>query len=58
MSHEHRVKHQIHYASLEEISKKNYDKKFTTVITHIIFRTVTIKNVHVMQLYTEICYMH
>ena len=28
---EHRVKHQIHYASLEEVSKKkNYDKQFTT----------------------------
>ena len=29
------VKHQIHYASLEEVSKKkNYDKQFTTVATH------------------------
>ena len=28
------VKHQIHYASLEEVSKKNYDKQFTTVTTH------------------------
>ena len=34
MYHEHRVKHQIHYASLEEVSKKNYDKQFTTVTTH------------------------
>ena len=34
MQHEHRVKHQIHYASLEEVSKKNYDKQFTTVTTH------------------------
>ena len=33
MYHEHRVKHQIHYASLEEVSKKKYDKQFTTVIT-------------------------
>ena len=29
-----RLKHQIHYASLEEVSKKNYDKQFTTVTTH------------------------
>ena len=28
------VKHQIHYASLEEWSKKYYDEQFTTVITH------------------------
>ena len=34
MQHEHRVKHQIHYASLEEVSKKNYDKQFTTVTTY------------------------
>ena len=34
MYYEHRVKHQIHYASLEEVSKKNYDKQFTTVTTH------------------------
>ena len=31
MYHEHRVKHQIYYASLEEVSKK---KQFTTVTTH------------------------
>ena len=24
----------MHYASLEEVSKKNYDKQFTTVTTH------------------------
>ena len=29
-----RLKHQIHYASLEEVSKKNYDKQFTTVTIH------------------------
>ena len=34
MQHEHRVKHLIHYTSLEELSKKNYDKQFTTVTTH------------------------
>ena len=34
MYHEHRVKHQIYYASLEEVSKKKYDKQFTTVTTH------------------------
>ena len=28
------VKHKIHYASLVELSKKNYDKQFTTVTTH------------------------
>ena len=27
------VKHKIHYASLEEVKKKNYDKKFTAVTT-------------------------
>ena len=27
-------KHQIHYASLEEVSKKIYGKQFTTVTTH------------------------
>ena len=26
MQHEHRIKHQIQYASLEEVSKKKYDK--------------------------------
>ena len=33
MQHEDRVKHQIRYASLEEVSKKKkkYDKQFTTV---------------------------
>ena len=34
MWHEHRVKHQIHYKSLEEISKKIYEKQFTTVTTY------------------------
>ena len=34
MYHEHRVKHLIHYASLEELSKKNYGKQFITVTTH------------------------
>ena len=34
MQHEHRVKHQIHYASLEEVTKKNYDKQFTTITRH------------------------
>ena len=34
MQHDHRVKHQIHYASLEEVSKTFYGKKFTTVTTH------------------------
>ena len=39
MLHEHKVKQQIHYASLEEVKQKNfYDKQFTTVITQ--------KNVH------------
>ena len=28
-----RLKHQIHYVSLEEVSKKNYDKQFTTAVT-------------------------
>ena len=28
------VKHQIHYASLEEVSKKIFDTQFTTVTTH------------------------
>ena len=34
MSHGHRVKHQIHYASLKAVSKKNYEKQFTTAATH------------------------
>ena len=34
MSHEHRLKHQMHYASLEEASKNFYEKRFTTVTTH------------------------
>ena len=35
MWHENRVKHQIHYPSPEEVSKKNfYDKQFTTVTGH------------------------
>ena len=33
MQHEHRVKHKIHYASLEEV-KKIYEKQFTTGTTH------------------------
>ena len=33
MEHEHRVKHKIHYASLEEVSKKNFMAN-TTVTTH------------------------
>ena len=33
MQHECREKHQIHYASLEEV-KKIYGKRFTTVTTH------------------------
>ena len=33
MSHEHRLKHQMHYASLEEASKNFYEKQFTTVTT-------------------------
>ena len=37
----------MHYASLEEVHKKNYDKQFTTVTTKM-FKTVTIKNVHTM----------
>ena len=45
--HEHRVKHQIHYVSLEKVHKKNYDKQFATVTTKM-FKTVTIKNVHTM----------
>ena len=28
------MKHQIHYASFEEVNKKHYDKQFATVITH------------------------
>ena len=32
--HEHRVKHQTHYASHKEVSKNIYDKKFTTLTTH------------------------
>ena len=31
---EERVKRKIHYVSPEEVSKKIYDKQFTTVITH------------------------
>ena len=34
MLHDHRVKHQIYYVSLEEVSKKNYDKQFIIVTTH------------------------
>ena len=34
MLHEHRVKQQIHYALLEDVSKKNYGKQFATVTTH------------------------
>ena len=33
MSHEHRWKDQMHYASLEEASKNVYEKQFTTVTT-------------------------
>ena len=44
MYYEHRVKHKIHYASLEEVNnKKIYDKQFTTVNTH--------KNVELLKLY-------
>ena len=44
MYYEHRVKHKIHYASLEEVSnKKMYDKQFTKVTTH--------KNVEMLKLY-------
>ena len=28
------VKHQIHYASLKAVSKKIYEKQFTTATTH------------------------
>ena len=28
------AKHQIHYTSLEEVSKKSYGKQFATVTTH------------------------
>ena len=38
MKHDHRVKHQIQYASLEEVRKKNFDKQFTTVTTHKNFK--------------------
>ena len=34
MKYEHRIKHQIHYASLEEACKKIYDKQFTAVTTY------------------------
>ena len=32
--YEHRVKHQIHYALLEKVIKKNCAKQFKTVTTH------------------------
>ena len=34
MLDDHRVKHQIYYVSLEEVSKKIYDKQFIIVTTH------------------------
>ena len=34
MLHEYRVKHQIHYARLGKVSKKNYEKQLTTVTKH------------------------
>ena len=34
MQHEYRVKHQIHHASLEEVTKKKYNIQFATVTTH------------------------
>ena len=50
MSHEHRLKHQMHYASLEEASKNFYEKQFTTVTTlHAkMFKIITMKNAHIM----------
>ena len=48
MQHEHRVKHQIHYASLEEISKKNYVKQFTTNSNYAQkYSKLLIKNTHI-----------
>ena len=48
----YRVKHQVHYALVEEVSKKNYGKQYTTVTTHKNYtvKTNTVKNVHIMQL--------
>ena len=34
MQHEHKVTNQKYYASLEEVSKKIYNKQFTTATTH------------------------
>ena len=48
MSHEHRVKHQMHYASLEEASKNFYEKQFTTVTTRKNVQIITMKNAHIM----------
>ena len=52
-------KHQIHHASPEEVSKKNlYDNQFTAVTTNKNVQTITMKNVHTMQIHTAICCMH
>ena len=47
--HEHRLKHQIHDASLEDVSKNKYDKQFTTVTTYKILQTIYHSN------YTQKC---
>ena len=42
------VKHQIHYASLEEVSKKNMTNNLQQELHIKMFKTNTIKNVHIM----------
>ena len=43
------VKHQIHYASLEEVSKKKImTNSFQQQLHTKMFETITIKNVHIM----------
>ena len=59
MEHEQRVKHKIHYASLEEVSKKMFKtNNLQQLLRTKMFKIITMKNVHVMYIHTAICYMH
>ena len=59
MEHEQRVKHKIHYASPEEVSKKMFKTNNLQQLLHTkMFKIITMKNVHVMYIHTAICYMH
>ena len=59
MQHEHRVKDQIYYASPEEVSKKKFMTNNLQQWLHTkMFNIIAMKNVHIMQIHTAICYVH